>query len=117
MADPFPIYQQVVKDNKAFFLDVHGYIPLRNTRSGQFNVFARLHVSKIRIKLVKPPSSCIAVTNFCATINQWCVLGILLGPAIRWSDPGLPHQMSNHRTARGPQDPIFRCERRTGSAS
>ena len=44
MADPFPIYQQVVKDNKAFFLDVHGYIPLRNTRSGQFNVFARLDV-------------------------------------------------------------------------
>ena len=45
-----------------------------------------------------------------ATINQWCALGPRNpagSPAIRWSDPGLPHQMSNHRTARGPQDPIF----------
>ena len=34
MADPFPIYQQVVRDNKAFFRDVHGYVPLSNTETG-----------------------------------------------------------------------------------
>ena len=30
MADPFPIYQQVVRDNPAFFKEVHGYVPLAN---------------------------------------------------------------------------------------
>ena len=34
MADPFPIYQQVVKDNEAFFRDVHGYVPLPNSKTG-----------------------------------------------------------------------------------
>ena len=33
MTDPFPIYQQVVKDSKAFFRDVHGYVPLSNTKN------------------------------------------------------------------------------------
>ena len=31
MADPFPIYQQVVKANPAFFKEVHGYVPDPNT--------------------------------------------------------------------------------------
>ena len=34
MADPFPIYQQVVRDNPAFFKEKHGYVPDPNTKTG-----------------------------------------------------------------------------------
>ena len=43
LADPFPIYQQVVKDNKAFFRDVHGYVPLPNTKTGLAGVQSRVY--------------------------------------------------------------------------
>ena len=43
MTDPFPIYQQVVKDNKAFFRDVHGYVPLPNTKTGLAGVRSRVY--------------------------------------------------------------------------
>ena len=43
MADPFPIYQQVVKANKAFFRDVHGYVPLPNTKTGLAGVRSRVY--------------------------------------------------------------------------
>ena len=41
LADPFPIYQQVVRDNKAFFRDMHGYVPLPNTKTGLAGVRSR----------------------------------------------------------------------------
>ena len=34
MADTFPIYQKVVKDNKVFFKEVYGYVPDPNTKTG-----------------------------------------------------------------------------------
>jgi hypothetical protein len=34
LADPFPIYQQVVRDNPAFFKDIHGYTPDPNSKTG-----------------------------------------------------------------------------------
>ena len=43
MADPFPIYQQVVKDNKEFFRDKHGYVPLPNTKTGLAGVRSRVY--------------------------------------------------------------------------
>ena len=44
MADPFPIYQQAVKDNKAFFRDVHGYVPLPNTKTGLAGVRSKAYM-------------------------------------------------------------------------
>ena len=34
MSDPFPIYQQVVRDNPVFFKEVYGYVPDPNTKTG-----------------------------------------------------------------------------------
>ena len=45
MTDPFPIYQQVVKDSKAFFRDVHGYVPLPNTKTGLAGVRSRVYTN------------------------------------------------------------------------
>ena len=52
MADPFPIYQQVVKDNKAFFRDVHGYVPLPNTKTGLAGVRSRVYTEVWRDKVI-----------------------------------------------------------------
>ena len=52
MADPFPIYQQVVKDNKAFFRDVHGYVPLPNTKTGLAGVRSRVYTELWRDKVI-----------------------------------------------------------------
>jgi hypothetical protein len=48
MADPFPIYQQVVKDNKAFFRDV----PLSNTKTGLAGVRSRVCTELWRDKVI-----------------------------------------------------------------
>ena len=52
MADPFPIYQQVVKDNKAFFRDMHGYVPLPNTKTGLAGVRSRVYTELWRDKVI-----------------------------------------------------------------
>ena len=52
MADPFPIYQQVVKDNKAFFRDVHGYVPLHNTKTGLAGVRSHVYTELWRDKVI-----------------------------------------------------------------
>ena len=52
MADPFPIYQQVVKDNEAFFRDVHGYVPLPNTKTGLAGVRSRVYTKVWRDKVI-----------------------------------------------------------------
>ena len=54
MADPFPIYQQIVKDNKAFFRDVHGYVPLPNTKTGLAGVRSRVYTELWRDKVILP---------------------------------------------------------------
>jgi hypothetical protein len=54
MTDPFPIYQQVVKDNKAFFRDVHGYVPLPNTKTGLAGVRSRVYTELWRDKVILP---------------------------------------------------------------
>jgi hypothetical protein len=51
LADPFPIYQQVVKDNEAFFRDVHGYVPLSNTKTGLAGVRSRVYTKVWRDKV------------------------------------------------------------------
>ena len=52
MTDPFPIYQQVVKDNKAFFRDAHGYVPLPNTKTGLAGVRSRVYTELWRDKVI-----------------------------------------------------------------
>ena len=52
LADPFPIYQQVVKDNKAFFRDMHGYVPLPNTKTGLAGVRSRVYTELWRDKVI-----------------------------------------------------------------
>lgn len=54
MTDPFPIYQQVVKDNEAFFRDVHGYVPLSNTKTGLAGVRSRVYTKVWRDKVILP---------------------------------------------------------------
>ena len=54
MADPFPIYQQVVEDNEAFFRDVHGYVPLSNTKTGLAGVRSRVYTKVWRDKVILP---------------------------------------------------------------
>jgi len=54
LADPFPIYQQVVKDNKAFFRDVHGYVPLPNTKTGLAGVRSKVYTETWRDKVILP---------------------------------------------------------------
>ena len=43
MADPFPIYQQVVRDNPAFFKEVHGYVPDPNSKTGLAGVRSKVY--------------------------------------------------------------------------
>ena len=47
MADPFPIYQQVVKDKREFFRDVHGYVLLPNTKTSLAGVRSRVYYASI----------------------------------------------------------------------
>ena len=54
MADPFPIYQQVVKDNKAFFRDVHGYVPLPDTKTGLAGVRSKVYTETWRDHVILP---------------------------------------------------------------
>ena len=54
MADPFPIYQQVVKDHRAFFRDKHGYAPLSNTKTGLAGVRSRVYTGVWRDKVILP---------------------------------------------------------------
>ena len=54
LADPFPIYQQVVKDNKAFFRDVHGYVPLPNTKTGLAGVRSKVYTEIWRDYVILP---------------------------------------------------------------
>ena len=43
LADPFPLYQQCVKDNKDFFKAVHNYEPAANTKTGLAGVRSRVY--------------------------------------------------------------------------
>ena len=52
LANPFPIYQQVVRDNKAFFRDMHGYVPLPNTKTGLAGVRSRVYTELWRDKVI-----------------------------------------------------------------
>eukprot|EP00966_Prymnesium_polylepis_P071029 1649892-Prymnesium_polylepis.1 len=52
LADPFPIFQQVVRDNKAFFRDMHGYVPLPNTKTGLAGVRSRVYTEVWRDKVI-----------------------------------------------------------------
>ena len=54
MADPFPIYQQVVKDNEAFFHDVYGYVPSQNTKTGLAGVRSRVYTQVWRDHVILP---------------------------------------------------------------
>ena len=54
MAD-FPIiYQQVVRDNPAFFKDVHGYTPKLNTKTGLAGVRSRVWNNTFRDHVLLP---------------------------------------------------------------
>ena len=54
MADPFPIYQQVVRDNKAFFKEKHGYVPDPNTKTGLAGVRSKVYTETWRDKVILP---------------------------------------------------------------
>ena len=43
MADPFPIYQQVVRDNPAFFKEKHGYVPDPKSKTGLAGVRSKVY--------------------------------------------------------------------------
>jgi hypothetical protein len=54
MADPFPIYQQVVRDNKAFFKEKHGYVPDPNTKTGLAGVRSKVYTETWRDDVILP---------------------------------------------------------------
>ena len=54
MADPFPIYQQVVRDNKAFFKEVYGYVPDPNTKTGLAGVRSKVYTHVWRDHVILP---------------------------------------------------------------
>ena len=54
MADPFPIYQQVVRDNKAFFKEAHGYVPDPNTKTGLAGVRSKVYTHVWRDHVILP---------------------------------------------------------------
>ena len=54
LADPFPIYQQVVKDNHAFFHDVHKYVPNPNTKTGLAGVRSHVYTETFRDHVILP---------------------------------------------------------------
>ena len=54
MADPFPIYQQCVKDNPAFFKDVHGYTPDPTSKTGLAGVRSRVWNNTFRDHVLLP---------------------------------------------------------------
>eukprot|EP00966_Prymnesium_polylepis_P082892 1919840-Prymnesium_polylepis.1 len=54
LADPFPIYQQVARDNAAFFRDIHGYTPDPNSKSGLAGVRSRVWNNTFRDHVLLP---------------------------------------------------------------
>ena len=54
LADPFPLYQQCVKDNPVFFKDVHGYVPNPNTKTGLAGVRSRVYTEVWRDHVILP---------------------------------------------------------------
>ena len=54
LADPFPLYQQCVKDNHIFFKDVHGYVPNPNTKTGLAGVRSRVYTEVRRDHVILP---------------------------------------------------------------
>ena len=54
MADPFPLYQQCVMDNKQFFIDVHGYTPKPNSKTGLAGVRSRVWTNTFRDHVLLP---------------------------------------------------------------
>ena len=54
MADPFPIYQQVVRDNQAFFKAVYDYTPNPNTKTGLAGVRSKVYTETWRDKVILP---------------------------------------------------------------
>ena len=54
MADPFPIYQQVVRDNQAFFKAVYDYTPDPNTKTGLAGVRSKVYTETWRDHVILP---------------------------------------------------------------
>ena len=54
MADPFPIFQKVVKDNAAFFKETHGYVPDPNSKTGLAGVRSRVYTNVWRDHVLLP---------------------------------------------------------------
>ena len=54
MADPFPIYQQVVRDNQAFFKAVYDYTPNPNTKTGLAGVRSKVYTETWRDHVILP---------------------------------------------------------------
>ena len=52
MADPFPLYQACVKDNKAFFRDVYGYVPDPKSKTGLAGVRSRVFTEVWRDQVI-----------------------------------------------------------------
>ena len=54
MSDPFPIYQQVVRDNPVFFKEVYGYVPDPNTKTGLAGVRSKVYTETWRDHVILP---------------------------------------------------------------
>ena len=52
MADPFPLYQACVRDNKAFFRDVYGYVPNPRSKTGLAGVRSRVFTEVWRDQVI-----------------------------------------------------------------
>ena len=52
MADPFPLYQACVRDNKAFFRDVYGYVPDPKSKTGLAGVRSRVFTEVWRDQVI-----------------------------------------------------------------
>ena len=54
MADPFPIFQQVVKAFPDFFKEVHGYVPDPNSKTGLAGVRSKVYTEIWRDYVILP---------------------------------------------------------------
>ena len=54
MADPFPLFQQCVMDNKQFFRDIHGYTPDPTSKTGLAGVRSRVWTNTFRDHVLLP---------------------------------------------------------------
>ena len=54
MADPHPIYQQVVRDNPAFFKEKHGCVPDPKSKTGLAGVRSKVYTETWRDHVILP---------------------------------------------------------------